>query len=189
MYTLPGISLDPCADMTSVQPKAGTELPLSGLTRDGWSNADEATATCSCGAIQMVLPIKAPGLVNTFVCHCSDCRNWSASVFATNLTTLDSHTRFVRGEDHLVLFSQSETISKHRRMTNAFCKLCGTLMYRQGAVGPGTRFMRGGPIDDHELHNTILKPQWEIFTEHRASWIPAVPGARQEIGMGDFDKQ
>jgi hypothetical protein len=48
--------------------------------------------------------------------------------------------------------------------------------------------MRGGPIDNHELHNTVLKPQVEIFTEHRASWVTKVDGAKQNIGMGDFGK-
>jgi hypothetical protein len=32
-----------------------TKFPLQGLTDDGWSNADEATATCMCGAVQMIV--------------------------------------------------------------------------------------------------------------------------------------
>lgn len=35
--------------------RSGNDLPLSGLTRDGWSNEDEATTTCACGAVQMVV--------------------------------------------------------------------------------------------------------------------------------------
>lgn len=110
-------------------------------------------------------------------------------MFATNLTTLDTHTRYTRGESHLVLFEQDSTIPKHRRMTNAFCPTCGTIMWRQGAVAPGTRFMRGGPIDDHKLHDTVLKPQTEIFTEHRAAWVTPVEGAEQAIGMGSFEPE
>jgi hypothetical protein len=34
--------------------KSGDDLPLSGLSRDGWSTEDEATLTCACGAVQMV---------------------------------------------------------------------------------------------------------------------------------------
>jgi hypothetical protein len=33
------------------------KFPLQGLTDDGWSNEDEATATCACGAVQMVIVI------------------------------------------------------------------------------------------------------------------------------------
>lgn len=134
-------------------------------------------------------PLKSPGLANTFVCHCSDCRKISASMFATNLTTLDTHTRYVRGEDHLVLFTQNDTITKNRTMTNAFCPTCGTIMWRQGSIAPGTRFMRGGPIDDQELHSTVLKPQYEIFTENRSRWVSPVVGAKQEIGMGALEPE
>jgi hypothetical protein len=31
------------------------KFPLQGLTDDGWSDEDEATATCACGAVQMVI--------------------------------------------------------------------------------------------------------------------------------------
>lgn len=59
-------------------------------------------------------------------------------------------------------------------------------MFRQGAFAPGTRFMRGGIIDDHRLHDTFLKPDVEIFTEHRAKWVKAVDGAEQGKAMGPF---
>jgi len=46
--------------------------------------------------------------------------------------------------------------------------------------------MRGGVIDDHALHGTMLKPDAELFTEHRAAWIKPIEGAVQHIGMGTF---
>ena len=48
--------------------------------------------------------------------------------------------------------------------------------------------MRAGPVDDHELFNTVLKPQVEIFSEHRAGWLGPVEGVKQAVGMGDFGK-
>jgi len=133
-------------------------------------------------------PLKAPGLVNTFVCHCSDCRKVSASMFATNFTSLDTHTRFTRGEDNLTVFSQNKTTQTGGTMSNSFCKTCGTLMFRAGSVAPGTKFMRGGIIDDHRLHDTMLKPGVEIFSEHRAGWVKPVDGVEQAKGMGPFGK-
>ena len=133
-------------------------------------------------------PLKAPGLVNTFVCHCADCRKVSASMFATNFTSLDTHTRFTRGEDNLTVFSQSKTTTTGETMANSFCKTCGTLMFRAGTVAPGTKFMRGGIIDDHRLHDTMLKPEVEIFSEHRGAWVKPVDGAEQAKGMGPFVK-
>lgn len=61
-------------------------------------------------------------------------------------------------------------------------------MYRAGTIAPGTRFMRGGVIDDHALHGTMLKPDAELFTEHRAAWIKPIEGAVQHIGMGTFGR-
>jgi hypothetical protein len=109
-------------------------------------------------------------------------------MFATNFTSLDSHTRFVRGEDNLTVFSQSSTTTTGETMANSFCKTCGTLMFRAGTIAPGTRFMRGGIIDDHSLHDTMLKPKVEIFSEHRAAWVSPVEGAEQGKGMGPFVK-
>lgn len=133
-------------------------------------------------------PLKKPGLQGTFVCHCSDCRKVSASMFATNFTSLDSHTRFARGEDNLTVFSQSKTIATGHTMSNSFCKTCGQLMFRASTLAPGSRFMRGGIIDDHSLHDTFLKPDVEIFSEHRAAWLKPIEGAEQGIGMGPFVK-
>lgn len=109
-------------------------------------------------------------------------------MFATNVTTLDSHTRYIRGEDNLTLFAQTDSITEHRKMTNAFCKTCGTLMWRAGEIAPGTRFMRAGPVDDQALHDAVLKPQVEIFSENRAKWVREVEGVEQAVGMGSFGK-
>jgi hypothetical protein len=109
-------------------------------------------------------------------------------MFATNFTSLDTHTRFTRGEDNLTVFSQSKTTTTGETMANSFCKTCGTLMFRAGTIAPKTRFMRGGIIDDHRLHDTILKPEVELFSEHRGAWVKSVDGAKQAKGMGPFVK-
>lgn len=36
------------------------QFPLQGLTNDGWSNEEEASATCACGAVQMVIVRTVP---------------------------------------------------------------------------------------------------------------------------------
>jgi hypothetical protein len=109
-------------------------------------------------------------------------------MFATNFTSLDTHTRFTRGEDNLTVFSQNKTTATGGTMSNSFCKTCGTLMFRAGSVAPGTKFMRGGIIDDHRLHDTMLRPGVEIFSEHRAGWVKPVDGVEQAKGMGPFSK-
>lgn len=38
----------------SLTDKSKPYIPLAGLASDGWSNEDEATATCFCGEVQLV---------------------------------------------------------------------------------------------------------------------------------------
>ncbi|WRT66025.1 uncharacterized protein IL334_002976 [Kwoniella shivajii] len=173
--------------MSTPAPNINEKFPHKGLTHDGWSNEEEATATCFCGRVQMVVPLKAPGLVNTFLCNCADCRKVTASMFATNFTTLDTHTRYSRGEDNLTLFGQDETAVSGKTMTNAFCSTCGTLMWRQGSAFPGVKFLRVGTVDDIDLHGTVLKPEIEQFTDFRVSWLHDLEGAKQFKGMMETD--
>ncbi|KFZ12576.1 hypothetical protein V501_04146 [Pseudogymnoascus sp. VKM F-4519 (FW-2642)] len=142
-------------------------MPLAGGARDGWSKEDEATATCFCGAVQLAFPTQGPGLVDTFVCNCVDCRKITASMFASNVTVADTHLKHLRGQDNLKTFSQSHTIGSGKTMTNFFCSTCGTLMYRVGAAFPGLSILRIGTVDDFNLHETKLRPRVEQFTKDR----------------------
>lgn len=67
-------------------------------------------------------------------------------MFASNFTTKDSHTRFIRGEDNLSTYGESETIGSGHIMTNHFCKTCGSLMFRVGGGFPVMRIMRIGTV-------------------------------------------
>ncbi|WWD05378.1 hypothetical protein V865_003452 [Kwoniella europaea PYCC6329] len=166
--------------MTTSIPDTPTFIPPNNsLTHDGWSNEDEATATCFCGKVQIVFPLKSPGLANTFLCNCTDCRKVTASMFATNFTTRDSHTRFSRGEDHLTLFVQDQTTTTGKNMINGFCKTCGTLMYRKSEGFEGMKFLRVGTVDDFKLHDTVLKPQHEQFVGCRVGWWSGVDDAKK----------
>ncbi|KAF7872144.1 hypothetical protein EAF04_003069 [Stromatinia cepivora] len=154
-------------------------FPLSGGASDGWSKADEATATCFCGAVQLAFPTQGPGLVNTFICHCHDCRKITASMFASNFTIADTHLKHIRGRENLKVFSQSHTIATKNTMSNHFCGTCGTLMYRVGSRFPRMRILRIGTVDDFHLHETRLRPGKEQFTNGRVAWLKEVEGMEQ----------
>jgi len=154
-------------------------FPLSGLARDGFSNEEEASATCFCGKVQMALPLKAPGLITVFVCSCYDCRKITASMFASNITVKYSATRFIRGEELLSEFSQKETIEAGNVMTNHFCSNCGTLMLRKSSGYDDMAFLRLGTVDDFNLHETILKPRVEQYCKDRVDWFEGVKGGNE----------
>ncbi|KZV79536.1 hypothetical protein EXIGLDRAFT_846436, partial [Exidia glandulosa HHB12029] len=153
-------------------------FPLAGGAQDGWSTEEEATATCFCGAVQLVFPTQGPGLVGTFVCNCADCHKFTASVFASNFTVDDKYLKHVRGRENLKQFTMVETIASGNSMTNHFCGTCGSLMYRTGSGFPGMSIMRIGTVDDFSLHDTKLRPQVEQFTKTRVSWFTGVEGAK-----------
>ncbi|CAI7566009.1 unnamed protein product [Penicillium manginii] len=162
--------------------KTKSYIPLSGGADDGWSNSDKATATCYCGAVQLAFPTQGPGLIDTFVCHCTDCRKITASMFASNFIISDAHLEHVRGRDLLTEFSQSKTIDSGKAMANFFCSVCGSLMYRVGEAYPGSMILRLGTVDDFNLHETRLKPRVEQYTKDRVSWLCRANGIKQAEG-------
>ncbi|KAH7024193.1 Mss4-like protein [Ilyonectria destructans] len=131
-----------------------------------------AQATCYCGTVQLSFPVSKPGLVFAFVCHCSDCRKITASMFASNFVILDTHLKHIRGEENLKQFSQSKTIEREgNTMTNFFCSTCGSLMYRRSSGYSGASVLRIGTVDDFKLAETALRPEFEHFLKHRVSWL------------------
>ncbi|KAM3425750.1 hypothetical protein BST61_g7681 [Cercospora zeina] len=126
-----------------------------------------ATATCYCGAVQIEVPTEGEGLVDTFICHCTDCRKITASMFASNFVVKDSHLKHLRGESKLTKFKQSATIATGNWMENSFCSVCGTLMYRRSEGFPGMSIPRIGTIDDFGLQETKFKPRIETFEKDR----------------------
>ncbi|KAJ5981760.1 hypothetical protein N7522_013388 [Penicillium canescens] len=157
-------------------------IPLAGGADDGWSKGDQATATCYCGAVQLAFPTQGPGLIDTFTCHCTDCRKITASMFATNFVVADLHLKHLRGQETLTSFTQSKTITSGKAMTNCFCSVCGTLMYRISEVFPGHSILRTGTVDDFTLHETKLKPRIELYTKDRVGWLCGVTGMEQVMG-------
>ncbi|GAA5831715.1 hypothetical protein JCM11251_000805 [Rhodosporidiobolus azoricus] len=156
---------------------------------DGFSNRGEdaeASATCLCGTVQISVPTKGPGFKGTFLCHCTDCRKISGSMFATNFTVALSHLKYVRGKDSVKTWGQSETIGAPRNghtMTEHWCDNCGRLMYRVSSGMPDLAFVRVGAVDDLSLHESLLKPDIELFTKDRVGWLPPVEGVKQHLTM------
>ncbi|KAJ7165406.1 Mss4-like protein [Mycena filopes] len=117
--------------------KSKPYIPLASGANDGWSNDSKATATCYCGTVQLKFPTEAPGLVDTFLCHCTDWRKITASMFATNFVVQDTHLTHIHGRENLTSYSQARTINSGSTMTNYFCSTCGSLMYCVHERSPG----------------------------------------------------
>jgi hypothetical protein len=163
--------------------KSNPYIPLAGAAEDGYSNDDEATATCFCGAVQLAFPPSGEGFVDSFICNCTDCHKLTASMFASNFAIKDTHLKHLRGQENMTLYSTSKSIgTKGNTMTNYFCKTCGSLLYRKGDGFPGMSILRIGTVDDFNLMETKLKPRVEQFTKDRASWLKGAEGVMQVEG-------
>ncbi|KAI1129696.1 Mss4-like protein [Nemania abortiva] len=169
--------------MATRSDKTKPYIPNNSPQQDGWSTDTEATVTCFCGTVQLAIPIESPGLVEVFVCNCSDCRKITASMFASNIIAKEEYVRFLRGQENLKSWSQDTTIGSGKHMTNWFCQTCGTLLYRTSEKISGVKILRLGTVDDFNLAETKLRPKTEQFIEDRVAWFTGCEGARQVEGM------
>ena len=124
--------------MAATGDKSKPYFPLAGGADDGWSEEDSATATCFCGAVQLAFPTQGPGLLSTFVCHCTDCRKITASMFASNFSVLDTHLTYIRGRDNLTAYGQSRTIASGKLMPfkGPITKQDGSVAVKEGESLP-----------------------------------------------------
>jgi len=73
-----------------------------------------------------------------------------------------------------------KTIVSGDSMTNHFCSVCGSLMYRISSGFPGKAILRIGQVDDLHLRETRLRPWVKQFTKDRVNWVKEVEGMEQE---------
>ncbi|KAI0469120.1 Mss4-like protein [Xylaria cf. heliscus] len=165
--------------MAAASDKSKPYIPFNSLRQDGWSKDTEATATCYCGTVQLVIPTESPGLVEPFLCNCTDCHKITASMFSCSILAKDEYVKHPRGEENLKTFSQSTTPLSKKKMTNRFCQTCGSLMYRISENMPGIKIVRLGNVDDINLVETKLRPRMEQFIKDRVSWFTGCEGARK----------
>ena len=103
-------------------------------------------------------------------------------MFASNFIVKDSALKHIQGQDKLTKFSQNKTIATGNTMSNYFCSVCGTLIYRVSSGFPGMSITRIGTVDDFNLHETKLKPRIEQFCKDRVSWFKGGEGVEQVEG-------
>lgn len=103
-------------------------------------------------------------------------------MFASNFTVHNEYLIHERGRESLSSYSQSKTVGTGNTMTNFFCSMCGSLMYRVGTGFPGMSILRIGTVDDFNLHEGKLKPRIEQFVKDRVGWLRAADGVNQVHG-------
>ncbi|MDI1490379.1 MAG: hypothetical protein OHK93_001581 [Ramalina farinacea] len=136
----------------------------------------KVTSTCFCGAVQLRYSIEGD---NLFVCHCTDDRKITSSMFASNFVIKDDTLEWVRGKDQITKYNMQKTIATGNNMESNFCKICGSLMFRISSGAKGMTILRIGQVDDLHLHETKLKPRLEQFAKDRVAWQQPIEGMEQ----------
>lgn len=136
------------------------------------------SSSCLCGKNKISYSGKP---IFTFRCHCKDERRLTGAAFALNILYSDETLKAEKG----MLKSHSITAGSGNTITSYFCDDCASLLYRASSGYPGTMVIKAGCIDDEDAAMTYV-PDIELFTRSRVPWVPAIEGAKQEIG--DFSE-
>ncbi|KAH7062560.1 Mss4-like protein [Macrophomina phaseolina] len=130
-----------------------------------------ATGSCFCGNIKISISGE-PSLKAT--CHCLDCRKISGSTYSTNLVVPEDGFKLLQGTPKSI----SKTGDSGNTITSHFCGDCGTTLYRDGGIFPGSKIIKAGVLDDLDALNKA-KPTTELYVKRRVEWVPEMPGAQQ----------
>ena len=117
------------------------------------------TGGCLCGDVQYRVRGEP---VHVGRCHCTDCRKESGSAF-----TIYAHWP-------VEAFEISGEISSYDG--RGFCPRCGSRLFDPPDPGDSLVEIRIGTLDDAPFD---LKPEAEVWTKRRETWLPPVDGATQ----------
>ncbi len=118
---------------------------------------DTLNGGCLCGAVKFQIK-------NQFdhfqLCHCTQCQKCTGSAHASNLFTEPANITWLSGLEMLVRYDV-----EGRRLSNQFCRQCGSRMPWLSLSGD-VLAVPAGSLDDAPS----MKPKANIFWPERASW-------------------
>ncbi len=121
-------------------------------------NENIIKGSCLCGAVNYQIE----GPFKTFqYCHCSRCRKFTGSAYASNLFVPPERFRWTSGEGMIRRYEHPDA----KYFATNFCKQCGSSL--PWAVKGGKNIIvTAGTLDD----DPGIKPMWNIFWRSKASW-------------------
>jgi hypothetical protein len=112
--------------------------------------------SCLCGAVRY--ECSDPTL--SLNCHCSRCRKWQGSAFASVLRVPLATLRIVAGEESITRYASSPGAER------CFCKVCGSSLFTiRGDLG--RVHVRLGTVDG----DPGMRPSGHIFVGSKAPWF------------------
>ncbi|KAI0593224.1 Mss4-like protein [Biscogniauxia sp. FL1348] len=126
------------------------------------------TGSCLCGNIRISYEGQPSARA---LCYCTDCRKVSGSMYSTNLIVAESGFRLAAGAPK----SFSKAADSGKPITSFFCPDCGTTLWRESVLFPGSKILKAGTLDDADAITREV-PTVELWTSRRPAWVPELPG-------------
>lgn len=133
-------------------------LPNPHKKREDEMSKSEANGTCLCRKVSYSIS----GNLGIFqYCHCSRCRKFTGSAFASNLLVAPEQFRWISGEEYVGRFVLEEA----RHFATSFCKSCGSSLPWMSQSGKAV-IVPAGTLDT----DPGIRPVQNIFCASRAVW-------------------
>ncbi|EKD13085.1 uncharacterized protein L3040_007168 [Drepanopeziza brunnea f. sp. 'multigermtubi'] len=136
------------------------------LTTDSFE--DTLQGSCNCGNIVVSLPISSlPSSVT--LCHCSECRASSGSLFAVNISTPTQDIK-IEGTPKIHDYIAASGNTVHRY----FCGDCGSAIMNVVSAHPEKSILKGGLFVNSGVNLPL--PGREQFWRRAEPWETPYPG-------------
>lgn len=94
-------------------------------------------------------------------CHCSRCRKFTGSAFASNILVLPKHFRWLSGEEYIGRYEPEEP----KYFATTFCKNCGSSLPWLVKTGKAV-VVPAGTLDS----DPMIRPMQNIYCDSSAVW-------------------
>lgn|SRR5690625_4964089 len=115
------------------------------------------TGSCLCGSVKIRVSDQFQFIG---YCHCSECRKWSGSAFATGGLVSSEEFEVTLGKEFVSCYHKSEETDL------CFCSACGASLFSK-KLKLGSYIVRLGILDD----TPTQRPNVHIFTASKAPWF------------------
>jgi len=123
------------------------------------------TGSCLCRKVKIQIPDKFHYAGN---CHCSECRKFSGSAFASVGVVSFDDLKVTEGEELIVYYHKTEDTDM------GFCKNCGSSLFSK-KLQRKVYTIRLGILDDIPTQ----KPSFHIFVGSKAPWYEITDELKQ----------
>lgn len=104
------------------------------------------------------------------------CRKLSGGTNSVNLLLPEDKVHISAGSPK----QYTQIHENGQKLTFSFCDNCGCTVYKAHESFPGSVVVLAGTLDEPDALEQA-KPEMELWTKHRVSWLSSLPGTEQKV--------